>query len=147
MSTGRRCSWSPATLFAAVLFKPVRISPLYNALVHVTGSTGPYQSEPVELPAAIGNTNQMPNAAGWRAHLEAEGALSAAVGIRVQPPADVTVIPPSGTVQGRLKAGIARVHLVDGRVEHSLVLELFTPEGVGTMITPDAGPTIEGASG
>jgi acetylglutamate kinase len=27
---------------------------------------------------------------------------------------------------------------VDGRVEHSLVLELFTPEGVGTMITPDA---------
>lgn len=37
-----------------------------------------------------------------------------------------------------LKAGVRRVHLVDGRVEHSLVLELFTPEGVGTMITPDA---------
>jgi acetylglutamate kinase len=37
-----------------------------------------------------------------------------------------------------LKAGVSRVHLVDGRVEHSLVLELFTPEGVGTMITPDA---------
>jgi acetylglutamate kinase len=36
-----------------------------------------------------------------------------------------------------LEAGIARVHLVDGRVEHALVLELFTPEGVGTMITPD----------
>ncbi len=31
------------------------------------------------------------------------------------------------------------MHLVDGRVEHSLVLELFTPEGVGTMVTPDAG--------
>jgi acetylglutamate kinase len=41
-----------------------------------------------------------------------------------------------------LKAGVSRVHLVDGRVEHSLVLELFTPEGVGTMVTPDevAGP-------
>ena len=39
-----------------------------------------------------------------------------------------------------LKAGVGRVHLVDGRVEHSLVLELFTPEGVGTMITPDAEP-------
>lgn len=36
-----------------------------------------------------------------------------------------------------LKAGVARVHLVDGRVEHSLVLELFTPEGIGTMIVPD----------
>jgi acetylglutamate kinase len=38
-----------------------------------------------------------------------------------------------------LRAGIERVHLVDGRVEHAIVLELFTPEGVGTMITPDAG--------
>jgi acetylglutamate kinase len=39
-----------------------------------------------------------------------------------------------------LDAGISRVHLVDGRVEHALVLELFTPEGIGTMITPDASP-------
>jgi acetylglutamate kinase len=39
---------------------------------------------------------------------------------------------------GALTAGVSRVHLVDGRVEHALVLELFTPEGVGTMITPDA---------
>ena len=36
-----------------------------------------------------------------------------------------------------LKEGVRRVHYIDGRVEHSLVLELFTPEGVGTMITPD----------
>lgn len=35
------------------------------------------------------------------------------------------------------KAGVPRIHLVDGRVEHSVVLELFTPEGVGTMITSD----------
>jgi len=41
-----------ATLFAAVLFKPVRSSPMYNALLHVTGSTGPYH-EPVEPPVAI----------------------------------------------------------------------------------------------
>ena len=41
-----------------------------------------------------------------------------------------------------LKAGVRRVHLLDGRVEHALVLELFTPEGVGTMVALDA----EGAS-
>ena len=29
------------------------------------------------------------------------------------------------------------IHFVDGRVEHAVVLELFTPEGIGTMITPD----------
>lgn len=38
-----------------------------------------------------------------------------------------------------LKEGVRRVHMIDGRVEHSLVLELFTPEGVGSMLTPDAG--------
>ncbi len=38
-----------------------------------------------------------------------------------------------------LKEGVRRVHLIDGRVEHSLVLELFTPEGVGSMIAPDVG--------
>jgi acetylglutamate kinase len=47
-----------------------------------------------------------------------------------------------------LKAGVTRVHLLDGRVEHALVLELFTPEGVGTMIaldpTPAATPELEG---
>jgi acetylglutamate kinase len=37
-----------------------------------------------------------------------------------------------------LNAGVGRVHLVDGRVEHALVLELFTPEGIGTMIAPDS---------
>jgi acetylglutamate kinase len=48
------------------------------------------------------------------------------------------MIPKVESAVRSLKAGVARVHLVDGRVEHSLVLELFTPEGVGTMITPDA---------
>jgi acetylglutamate kinase len=42
-----------------------------------------------------------------------------------------------------VRAGVGRIHLVDGRVEHSLVLELFTPEGVGTMITPDAAVAAE----
>lgn len=37
-----------------------------------------------------------------------------------------------------VEAGVQRVHLLDGRVEHALVLELFTPEGIGTMITPRA---------
>jgi acetylglutamate kinase len=49
------------------------------------------------------------------------------------------MIPKLESAVRALKAGVPRAHLVDGRVEHSLVLELFTPEGVGTMITPDAG--------
>lgn len=48
------------------------------------------------------------------------------------------MIPKLESAVAALRAGVGRVHLVDGRVEHSLVLELFTPEGVGTMVTPDA---------
>jgi acetylglutamate kinase len=51
---------------------------------------------------------------------------------------DGGMIPKLESAIAALKAGIDRVHLIDGRVEHSLVLELFTPEGVGTMIAPDA---------
>lgn len=47
------------------------------------------------------------------------------------------MIPKLESAVRALKAGVARVHLLDGRVEHSLVLELFTPEGVGTMIRVD----------
>jgi acetylglutamate kinase len=52
--------------------------------------------------------------------------------------ADGGMIPKLQSSVGALKNGVGRVHLIDGRVEHALVLELFTPEGVGTMITLDA---------
>jgi acetylglutamate kinase len=47
------------------------------------------------------------------------------------------MIPKLESAVQALKAGVGRVHLVDGRVEHSLLLELFTPEGVGTMVTSE----------
>jgi acetylglutamate kinase len=50
---------------------------------------------------------------------------------------DGGMIPKLESAVRALEAGVSRAHLVDGRVEHALVLELFTPEGVGTMITPD----------
>ena len=31
--------------------------------------------------------------------------------------------------------GVEQVHILDGRVQHALLLEIFTPEGIGTMIT------------
>lgn len=44
-------------------------------------------------------------------------------------------------IAGCLRAvdnGVAQVHLVDGRVPHALLLELFTDAGVGTMLTREA---------
>lgn len=34
-----------------------------------------------------------------------------------------------------VEAGVERAHILDGRVQHAVLLEVFTKEGVGTMIT------------
>ena len=36
-----------------------------------------------------------------------------------------------------IRAGVRKVHLVDGRMPHSLLLEIFTREGVGSEITDE----------
>ena len=33
-----------------------------------------------------------------------------------------------------LDAGCVKVHIIDGRVPHALLLEIFTKEGIGTEI-------------
>ena len=33
-----------------------------------------------------------------------------------------------------LENGVGEVHMIDGRVEHSLLLEIFTDRGIGTEI-------------
>lgn len=35
-----------------------------------------------------------------------------------------------------LEAGVSRTHIIDGRITHSLLMEIFTDEGVGTMVVP-----------
>jgi acetylglutamate kinase len=35
-----------------------------------------------------------------------------------------------------VRGGVARAHILDGRVPHALLLELFTDSGVGTMVLP-----------
>ena len=33
-----------------------------------------------------------------------------------------------------MRAGVGRAHILDGRTPHALLLEVFTDEGVGTMV-------------
>jgi acetylglutamate kinase len=35
-----------------------------------------------------------------------------------------------------VQGGVVRAHVLDGRVPHALLLEIFTSEGVGTMVSP-----------
>ncbi|MFX1278611.1 MAG: acetylglutamate kinase [Promethearchaeota archaeon] len=32
-----------------------------------------------------------------------------------------------------IQSGVTAVHIIDGRIDHSLLLEIFTPHGIGTM--------------
>jgi acetylglutamate kinase len=45
------------------------------------------------------------------------------------------MLPKTKSCYEALDAGCAKVHIIDGRVPHSLLLEIFTKEGVGTEIT------------
>lgn len=35
-----------------------------------------------------------------------------------------------------MEDGVPQAHILDGRIQHAVLLEVFTPEGIGTMITP-----------
>ena len=55
--------------------------------------------------------------------LKAEGVISGGM------------LPKIESCEDAIRAGVKKVHLVDGRMAHSLLLEIFTREGVGTEIT------------
>ena len=44
------------------------------------------------------------------------------------------MLPKISSALEAVAAGVNRVHIIDGRVDHALLLELFTDEGVGTLI-------------
>ena len=59
--------------------------------------------------------------------------------------AHITALKEDGTINGGMipkvdaalecvKNGVANAHILDGRLPHSLLLELFTDDGIGTMI-------------
>jgi acetylglutamate kinase len=44
------------------------------------------------------------------------------------------MIPKVENALAALAAGVRKVHIIDGRLEHALLLEIFTEEGVGTQV-------------
>jgi acetylglutamate kinase len=44
------------------------------------------------------------------------------------------MIPKVGACVRSVKAGVRKTHIIDGRIPHSMLLEFFTDEGIGTQI-------------
>ncbi len=51
---------------------------------------------------------------------------------------DAGMIPKLEACVRAVESGVAQAHVIDGRQPHSLLLEVFTSEGIGTMILPDS---------
>ena len=52
------------------------------------------------------------------------------------------MLPKLRAVVAAMKDGVAQAHILDGRVQHALLLEMFTPEGIGTMIIHKEGESL-----
>ena len=45
------------------------------------------------------------------------------------------MLPKIGCALDAVKSGVSSAHIIDGRVPHAVLLEIFTNEGIGTLIT------------
>ncbi|MCA1981029.1 MAG: acetylglutamate kinase, partial [Calditerrivibrio sp.] len=44
------------------------------------------------------------------------------------------MLPKMDSVKAALNKGVKKVHIIDGRILHSVLLEIFTDKGIGTQI-------------
>ncbi|MEN8039916.1 MAG: acetylglutamate kinase [Actinomycetota bacterium] len=50
------------------------------------------------------------------------------------------MLPKLRSAMAAIRSGVDQVHILDGRMQHAVLLEIFTPEGLGTMITQEQRP-------
>ena len=56
---------------------------------------------------------------------------------RMLPTLQSGMVPKMEACLRAVRGGVPQATVIDGRVAHSVLLEVFTPEGVGTMVVPD----------
>ncbi|HVK44446.1 MAG TPA: acetylglutamate kinase [Micropruina sp.] len=56
------------------------------------------------------------------------------------PSLEAGMIPKIEACMQAVNGGVGRATIIDGRVAHSLLLEIFTTEGIGTMVVPEDEP-------
>ena len=64
--------------------------------------------------------------------------LTAAELEQLQPGLTSGMIPKMEACLRAVRGGVPQAHVLDGRLPHSVLLEIFTDSGIGTMVVPDA---------
>jgi acetylglutamate kinase len=47
------------------------------------------------------------------------------------------MIPKMEACLAAVRGGVPQAHVLDGRLKHAVLLEIFTDSGIGTMVVPD----------
>jgi acetylglutamate kinase len=76
--------------------------------------------------------------ADWPASSEVISQIRADELVAMLPGLAAGMIPKMEACLRAVAGGVSRAHVLDGRVAHSLLLEVFTTEGIGTMVLPTA---------
>jgi acetylglutamate kinase len=58
------------------------------------------------------------------------------------PTLDAGMVPKMEACLRAVQGGVPSAHVIDGRVPHSVLVELFTGEGIGTMVLPAQPPVV-----
>lgn len=62
--------------------------------------------------------------------------IDAAALEQLLPSLDAGMVPKMEACLRAVRGGVPTAHVIDGRIAHSVLLEMFTGEGIGTMVTP-----------
>lgn len=73
----------------------------------------------------------------WPASTEIVSQIDAATLEALLPSLASGMIPKMEACLRAVQGGVPGAHVLDGRVPHALLLEIFTTDGVGTMVVPD----------
>jgi acetylglutamate kinase len=74
--------------------------------------------------------------ADWPASAEIVSRIDAIELAKLLPSLSSGMIPKMEACLRAVEGGVQRAHVLDGRVPHALLLEIFTSEGIGTMVVP-----------
>ncbi|MFD7511950.1 acetylglutamate kinase [Streptomyces sp. NPDC059853] len=77
--------------------------------------------------------------ADWPASDEVISRLTVSELERLLPDLASGMVPKMEGCLHAVRSGVRTARVIDGRVQHSILLEIFTDEGIGTMVVPDQG--------
>jgi acetylglutamate kinase len=75
----------------------------------------------------------------WPSSADVISALTAPELERLLPSLSAGMIPKMEACLTAVRGGVPRAHVLDGRLSHAILLEIFTDSGIGTMVVPEEG--------